>query len=138
MGVVYFCQLLVCALTVALSLSSLQTNDLVSYDTIVSTYELLWMLSIAFIYCFLSSQATAYLLKVKDSFYGCDWFMLPVKQQQLFILPMQRAQREFCFHGLGLVDCSLGTFGKVTYFSFISSTFTLLHVLLFRYFFNSR
>lgn len=115
MSVVLFSQLLMCALISALSLFSLQSNDLISCDTIVSTHELLFVILMAFIYCYLSSQATTYLLGVTDMFYDCDWFMLPVKQQKLFIFPMQRSQNEFYSNGLGLVDCSLATFLKVSH-----------------------
>lgn len=113
MSVILFTRLLVCAIVVALSLFALQSNSLVSIDTIISMYEMFSIVVETFIYCHLSDQATTHLLNVEDIFYDCVWYMLPVKQQKLFILPMQRAQRQFYFSGLGMVDCSLETFAKV-------------------------
>lgn len=105
MSGVLFSLLIVCAVITALSLFGLQTNDWISYDTVVSVYEMFGVVVAAFIYCYLSSHVTTYLLDASDIFiYDCKWFMLPAHQQKLIILPMQRAQREFYFNGLGMIN----------------------------------
>lgn len=122
MSAILFMQLLVCAALTALNLFALETNASISYDTMVSTYIISCVIAVNFIFCHLSSQATTYLLGVNDIFYDCDWFMLPVEQQKLFILPMQRSQRGFHFNGLGLVDCTSMTFlsvGLRDYFCYV-------------------
>lgn len=113
LNAVIFGQLLVCAVITALSLFSLQSNDLISTDTVVSVYELLCVVVMAFIYCHLSDLATSYLLRVGAIYYNCDWFTVPTKQQKLFIILIQRSQREFHFNGLGMIDCTLRTFLSV-------------------------
>lgn len=113
MSEVLFYQLLVCALIIALSMVSLQSNNLFSYDTIVSLYIVVWVSFVAFIYCHLSDSTTSTLLEIGDFFYGCDWFMLPVKYQKWSRWPIQCSQRIFHFNGLGLLNCSLRTFFSV-------------------------
>lgn len=107
---ILFSQLVFCAVVIALGLFGLQSNNMISTDTIVSTYEVFCVVVVTFIYCHLSNTATSELFQITDVFYDCNWFMLPVKYQTILILPMQRAQRVFYFNGLGMVDCTLRTF----------------------------
>lgn len=126
MGPVLFSQLLVCAVVAALNLFALQSSDFISYDTLISTYIMVIVIVVTFVYCHLSSQTTTYLLSVNDIIYDCDWFMLPMKQQKLIILPMQRSQRAFYFNGLGLVNCSSMTFLSVGFSDYLFNIWIFL------------
>lgn len=69
----------------------------------------------ACISCVFSEVITHDLCTIADIFYGYAWYRLPVKQQKLFILPIQRANKALRLTGLGLVDCSLRVFASVSY-----------------------
>lgn len=73
---------------------------------IVSTY----------IYCFFAENVTQKLGATGDIFYEYLWYELPLKQRLAFAVPIHRAQKEFHFTGLGLVDCSLEVFTTVEAF----------------------
>lgn len=63
-----------------------------------------------FLFCKLSENMTERLKVVGDQFYGCSWYYLAAPQQIMFLLPIQRAQKETRLNGLRLVDCSLEIF----------------------------
>lgn len=65
------------------------------------------------IYCAFSEKVTNDLFESGDLFYESPWYRLPVKLQKLYILPVQRSQKEFRLSGLGIIECSLGVFASV-------------------------
>lgn len=108
-----FYQLLLCAVILAVYLFIIQMNALFSLATFVSIQGILSVLGPTYIYCMLSENVTIKLYDIGDCFYEFGWYRLPIKQQKLFLLPIQRSQSEFRMMGLGLVDCSLGVFSAV-------------------------
>lgn len=56
---------------------------------------------------------TTDLLEIGDIFYNSAWYRLPIKEQRLLALPIQRSQREFRLSGLGFLDCSLAVYSSV-------------------------
>lgn len=110
-----FFQLLVCAVSLAVYMYGVETTDqLISAVVPISTS--IATIATTYIYCFLSEKVTHYLSIVGDYFYNCAWYRLTIKQQRLFISPIQRAQLKFRITGLGIVDCSLGVFSSVIFF----------------------
>lgn len=79
-----------------------------------------------YILCFLSENVTNTLEAIGDIFYNSAWYRLPPKQQELFIVPIQRAQINFRLSGIGIVECSLKVFLLVRRFRFCSSCFVAL------------
>lgn len=79
-----------------------------------------------YILCFLSENVTNTLEAIGDIFYNSAWYRLPPKQQELFIVPIQRAQINFRLSGIGIVECSLKVFLSVRRFRFCSSCFVTL------------
>lgn len=67
------------------------------------------------IYCQLSENVTLDLLAAGDIFYESLWYRLPVRVQKLYMLPIQRSQREFRVTGLGIIECSLRVFASVRF-----------------------
>lgn len=67
----------------------------------------------SFLFCLLSENITLRLHVIADAFYECSWYYLSAKYQKLFILPIQRSQKELRLNGLGLVNCSLEIFSRV-------------------------
>lgn len=65
------------------------------------------------IYCQLSENVTLDLLASGDTFYESLWYRLPITVQKLYMLPIQRSQREFRVTGLGIIECSLRVFASV-------------------------
>lgn len=66
-----------------------------------------------FLFCMLSENVTLRLQEIGDAFYGCSWYYLDARQQRLFLLPIQRAQKELRLNGLNIVNCSLEIFSRV-------------------------
>lgn len=113
-----FYQLLMCASIIAFNLFVLESNNIFSFDGIVASYEVLCYGTLTFIYCYLSDAITSNLYDIGDSFFGCAWYILPIQQQKMFIVPIQRSQRRFHLTGLALADCSLKNFLSVFEFKF--------------------
>lgn len=127
MSAALFCQLLVCAISLAVYMVGIETHRLLSIgfcimmtgitSTVVSTY----------IYCWFAENVSRKLSATGDIFYEYSWYRLPARQQQLFVMAILRAKIEFNFTGFGLVVCSLETFATVTviltYFSSFQSLF---------------
>lgn len=112
-----FYQLLLCAVILAVYLFTIQVTELFSFGSLVSFVGILCIVGPTYIYCMLSENITIKIYEIGDGFYNIAWYRLPIKQQKLFILPIQRSQSEFRLMGLGLVDCSLGVFSAVSEYS---------------------
>lgn len=67
----------------------------------------------SYMFCVLSENVTGRFADIGNAFYGCPWYYLSAQQQKMFLLPIQRAQKEFRLNGLGMVDCSLEIFSRV-------------------------
>lgn len=134
MSAVLVYQLLMCATVTAVELFLLESNDLISFENIVTLYILATHLTLSCIYCHLSELVTMDLLRIGDVFFDFAWYEIPVKYQKLFILPIQRSHIEFRFNGLGLIDCTLQNFLLVYTFDDPFDVFDVLieiHVILF-------
>lgn len=113
MSGIFFVQLLWCAVEMAFLLSTLESES-----TLVVWVSILAIPSVmlpTFFYCKLSENLTTDLAVIGDAFYDCAWFNLLAKQQEFFLMPIQRAQIEFRCTGLGIVDCSLRIFLSVNH-----------------------
>lgn len=109
-----FLQLLVTAVNSAILLIAIDVTDILNMMTIISIYGLVCIFTQTLFYCYLAETVTSKLLSIGDIFYESDWYRLPVRQQQLVMLPIQRSQEEFRLSGLGLIDCSLWVFASVS------------------------
>lgn len=121
-----FCQLLMCAATMAINLFALESSGLLSLRAISPIYQLLVILTTTFIYCYLSEALTTDLLEIGDLFYGIAWYRLPISAQSLLIPAIHHSQQEFRLKGAGLIDCSLFVFGKVSHTTHLRSNSQLL------------
>lgn len=114
MGSIIFYQLMMCAIILAFNLYSLELNGIsTNLEVFASIYEILFSVTPTFAYCFLSNRVTSRLLEVGDAFYGCAWYALAPDQQMLFFAIIQRSQRDMCFSGLGIIECTLESFSSV-------------------------
>lgn len=113
MSVGLFFQLLVCATSLAVYMVGIETNGVRSMNTCISIIGVLITMSSTYVYCLISENVTTDLEMVGDSFYESSWYRLPVQQQRLFGLPIQRSQKEFRMTGLGFVECSLRVYSSV-------------------------
>lgn len=113
MSTVLFFQLLFTATAIAICMFAIGSNTLFGISSITSMIALTTVAAPTFILCLLSENLTADLHGIGNNYYSCAWYRLTAKQQQLFVLPIQRSQKEFRMTGLGLVDCSLRVFSSV-------------------------
>lgn len=114
-----FFQLLVCAVSLAVFMIGLESNPHLNLIAFIMLIGVSVTLTSTGIPCYLSENVTNALEAIGDIFFDCAWYHLPPKQQKLFLLPLQRSQKTFRFTGLGLVECSLGVFLGVGYFSIL-------------------
>lgn len=108
-----FYQLLMCAINLALLMFGINRQQTIDLNTSVLLLAVLCVLIPTFFYCQQSEKITTNLSSVTDCFYNYIWYVLPVKQQQYFRLPIQRAQKEFRLTGHDIIDCSLERFTSV-------------------------
>lgn len=113
MSVALFLQLLCSAIITAIDLLVITLSGVVSAVALLAFIDLLTVLIPTLFYCKLSENITTDLGKIDNAFYGFSWHEIPLKQQKLFLLPIQYAQRSFRLTGLGVVDCSLPVFLSV-------------------------
>lgn len=113
MEIILFYLTLDCTIVIAFNLYVLEVTDAIDAETMAVFIDVFDTVLITFFYFYLSEWITADLLAIGDHFYDSPWYLLPVKQQRLLMLPICRAQRVFRFKGLGLFDCSLEVFSMV-------------------------
>lgn len=113
MSEILFYQLVMCAIATAINLYALQSNGIFTVHAITSTYDLASVLTATFIYCYLSEMLTCDLSGICEIFYNSAWYQLPAKQQKLVFYTIQHSQRSFRLRGIGIIECSLGTFFMV-------------------------
>lgn len=108
-----FFQLAICAVTFALYLFGFEAGFVIDMSLFVKIAGFLTIAAMTFVYCYFSEGATHDLAAIGGIFYDCAWYRLPLKQQMLLIVSIQRAQKSYRMNGLGLVECSLRTFASV-------------------------
>lgn len=113
MEVVLFILNLACTLVIAFNLFVVEISDAFTLEAMVALVDLIVILGEMFVFSYLSEWITTDLLDIGDIFYNSPWYRLPIKQQKLLVLPIQRTGRELRLTGLGLFDCSLMRFSAV-------------------------
>lgn len=113
MKVTLFNLTVTCVICIAFNLLVFELLDSLNVEVLVAFIDIGFVIGITFAYFYLAEWITFDLLSIGDHFYNSAWFQLPVKQQQLFVLVIQQAQRELRLKGLGLFDCSMGVFSSV-------------------------
>lgn len=113
MELTLFAMMIIASVKLAMDLFAVELNGVASLEGLYALVDALLTFTLMFGYCFGSECVTSDLMEVGDIFYNSSWYRLPVKQQKLLALPIQRAQREFRLSGLGLIDCSLAVFLSV-------------------------
>lgn len=115
MQVVLFNLTFTCVIVIALNLIVVELNESLNLEMVVAIADLITVLQLTFGHFFLAEWITTDLLSIGDVFYNSVWYRLPVKQQKLLVLPIERGQREFRLRGLGLFNCSLVVFSSVKF-----------------------
>lgn len=125
MEIILFNKAVMCIIAIALNLYAVELNDTLSLEAIIAIFDLYLILSLALVYFYFAEQITSDLLDIGDMFYNSPWYHLPIRQQKLLTLPIQRAARELRFKCLNIFDCSLAVFAAVNYnlFTFFSRFF---------------
>lgn len=115
MSVSLFLLLLVCAVLLAIYMVGTvgMTASLTDLTFMLSVMCTLLTALSTYVFCFFSENVTNDLHSIGDAFYQANWYAHPAKQQKLYMLSIQRAQREFRMTGLGVVDCSLQVYSSV-------------------------
>lgn len=113
MGVILFSITLICTIVIAFSLFVVESFDILSTEMFVAFVNVWSVLGLTFAYFYFAEWMTNDLLGIGDMFFNVAWYRLPLKQQQLYAMPILRAERVLRLTGLGLFDCSLMTFSTV-------------------------
>lgn len=102
-----------CVIVIALDLLVIELNESINVKIVVAFVNLITLIGMTFAHFYLAEKITSDLVSIGDVFYNSAWHRLPVKQQRLLVLPIQRAQRELRLKGLGLFNCSMPVFLSV-------------------------
>lgn len=116
MSVPLLTNLLTCAMVIAFNLLLLEVSDHIDLSIAASLYDMATVVTMTIIFCLLSELIAAALLRIGDTFYESMWYRLPLRQQKLIGLSIQRSQRVFYLKGLDLVYSSLYTFARVNFY----------------------
>lgn len=114
MSVSLFFQLLICAASLAVYLVGLEASSFLELSFYVTLSGITVALVPTYLFCLLSENVSLDLGAIGASFYDCAWYQLPVRQQLMFVMPIQRGQQTYHMSGLDLVDCSLRAFTMVS------------------------
>lgn len=114
--VILFSLTMISAITIALNLLAFEINDVISLEMMTAFFDLFIVLNLTFAHYYLSERLTANLLEIGDIFYNSAWLKLPVKQQRLLVISLERGHCVFRLRGLRLFDCSLANFAMVIFF----------------------
>lgn len=63
--------------------------------------------------CHFANLTTDHVANISYAAFESDWYEYPVDVQKYILLIMARSQNPVYFNGLGLLDCTLESFGKV-------------------------
>lgn len=113
MSEVIFYQMLFSAIELASFLVAIDETKGLSPSNNTSVLGAFTVLFPTYLFCKFSENVTASLHRVGDAFYDCPWYNFKASQQKMFLLPIQRAQKEVRLNGLRIVDCSLEIFSSV-------------------------
>lgn len=110
-----------CIIAIAFNLFVVESSDGLSFETVSALVDISMIVGLSFAYFYFSERITTDLLEICDIFYNALWYRLPARQQKLFMLAIQRGQREVRLTGLGLFDCSMPIFSRVCMHRFFIS-----------------
>lgn len=113
MSPILFFLLVSYAIAIAVFLLDFEAADHFNLVVFSMVFILLNFLIQLVLYSRLSENITEDLFASGDLFYESLWYQLPPKLQKLYMLPIQRSQKEFRLKGLGLIECSLGVCASV-------------------------
>lgn len=70
-----------------------------------------------FLLCELGETVTSQFELLNDELYQCDWYLFPVRMQQMFVTFMKCTQQTVLIRGYGntLTQCTRETYKKVIY-----------------------
>lgn len=102
-----------CVIVLACNLLVIEINYTLNFQIMTALIDTFAVVGLAFTFFYFSDWITIKLMEIGDIFYNLSWYQLPVKQQKLLILPIQRAHRSIRLKCLGLFDCSLAVFLSV-------------------------
>lgn len=102
-----------CVIVLACNLFVAEINSTLNFQMMTALIDTIAVVGLAFTFFYFSDWITIKLLEIGDIFFNLAWYQLPVTQQKLLILPIQRGHREIRLKCLGLFDCSLPVFVSV-------------------------
>lgn len=109
-----FFDLFYSVLFIAFSLFALDHSmEQINLNSIICIECLFFAILITYILCSLSEKMTQQSYRIGDTLFESKWYKLPIKEQKLLILFIQRSQKEFRLNGYKIIDCSLKTFVAV-------------------------
>lgn len=112
----YFFQMMVCAVFIAVVLSSLdeQIESLAIEVIVVNLFSLLLELLLNYFSCAYAQEVTTYAAELAEITYTSEWYRLPMEQQKIIQFMIFRAQEPFYLNGYQIFMCSMPTFLAVS------------------------
>lgn len=85
------------------------------FDTVAVAFNILCLICLTWptLYCYFATFTIKRIASIGDDTYFLSWYQFPSIMQKYFCLIIARSQINVQFTGLGLIYCSIETFGKV-------------------------
>lgn len=76
---------------------------------------LIEILVVVFVICEIGESVTIQFETFEMELSQCEWFLLPIKMQRMYLIFVAHTQQEQNIHGYGNITCSRETFKKVSF-----------------------
>lgn len=86
-----------------------------SFDLITSMLMIYWALSLVFCCCELGELVTNQFNMFDNELCRCDWYLLPIEVQRIFVIVMANAQNLMIIRGYGNIVCTRNAFKEVKF-----------------------
>lgn len=112
----FFFQIVVCAIFIAIILSSLDQNlQNITYEFVINWICLLLEILLNYISCFYAQMVTSRSFEIADAAYNSLWYRLPIEQQKMIAMTIRLAQKPVYLKGYTMFTCSMDTFLTVCF-----------------------
>lgn len=112
----FFFQIVVCAIFIAIILSSLDQNlQNLTYEFVINLFCLELELLLNYVSCYYAQSVTTKSYEIADLFYNTSWYELSIEQQKMIGLTIQLGQKPVYLKGYDIFICCMETFLTVTF-----------------------
>lgn len=107
----FFFQIVICAIFIAIILSSLDQNlQNMTYEFVINLFCLLLEIQLNFISCHYAQTVTTQSFEIADVIYNSFWYRMPIREQKMIQMTIHLSQKPVHLKGYKIFTCSMETF----------------------------